>query len=180
MRGTLRKRCAARSGLPRAATGRFRTIHHPILIETVRRQRQFRRAFHQSTNLAPMSTLAVNRFDFSTHLDCFPDARLGQSAGLESVDRVGLSRSHSTGSRGIDLARCPAEVCNHPNEAILEPGRRRPLHLTNRTPIIRLHSPYQGNDPSNKRPAEETVQEKTSRLLVHRIGRQSVPSVLPG
>ena len=33
-RATLRKRCAARSGLPRAGSGRFKAIRHPILIGT--------------------------------------------------------------------------------------------------------------------------------------------------
>ena len=42
-------------------------------------------------NLAPMIIFAVNRFDFFTHLDGFPDARLGRSAALESMHRVGLS-----------------------------------------------------------------------------------------
>src|SRR6266446_2891494 len=38
MKGTLRKTCAARFGLRRAATERSRTIHHPTLTETERRQ----------------------------------------------------------------------------------------------------------------------------------------------
>ena len=38
MKGTLRKTCAARFGLRRADTERSRTIHHPTLTETERRQ----------------------------------------------------------------------------------------------------------------------------------------------
>jgi hypothetical protein len=83
-------------------------------------------------NLAPMIIFAVKRFDFLTYPDGFRDARLGRSAGLESVYRVGFSRSHSAGSRGIDLAHCPAEVCSS-NQAILGPERRPRLHLTNRS-----------------------------------------------
>jgi hypothetical protein len=53
MRATLRKKCAVRSGLLRAATELFRTIRLPILIEL------------HSEPRAKMN-FAVNRYDFST------------------------------------------------------------------------------------------------------------------
>lgn len=47
--------------------------------------------FTSTMNMALVRTFAVNKFDFATQLDHYPDAGLGRSADLESMHWVGLS-----------------------------------------------------------------------------------------
>ena len=152
MKDTSRKRCAARSGLPREATEHFRTIRYPIRIAPA----------HHRDKSRSIDRLRGDNECFK-QLEGISVTRSRRSRGLESIRWAGSNGSDRAGGRSIDVADCPTED-HTANPEILE--RKRKNFLTIATKYKRF-TPCDQPESSSPR-----MRDSCFRVLMR--GRQVV------